>query len=248
MIEDEIESIVLSRAWEAFNGYGLDSEEDDKEVTLVKTLDIGEGVKVGSLTWSRLDSSVVTSLVETGGHSDWCEHGARLEMFSVDRTGDLRQEEPSLVVSSPACVTALQTSAHHPNLLAAGCHTGDLSLYRLDREPGEAEVMSSLSQQGDTDNHNSVVSLLWLSRSSLLSVHSSGLLRLFSVDLRKYQLELQKTFLITATHLPRALKPLRSGEVGLVAIGHISDLSSVATECIRVLRLRFKMIHGKSEI
>ena len=220
MIEDEIESIVLSRAWEAFNGYGLDTEDDDKEVTLVKTVDIGEGVKVGSLTWSRLDSSVVASVVE--GHSDWCEHGARLCVFSVDRAGDLRQEEPSLVVSSPACVTALTTSPHHPALLAAGCHTGDVLLYRLDKEPAEAEVTSSLSQQGDTDNHNPVVSILWLSRSSLLSVHSSGFLRLFSVDARKYQLQLKKTFLITAAHLPRTLKPLRSGEVGLVA-GAVSE-------------------------
>ena len=214
MIEDEIESIVLSRAWEAFNGYGLDTEDDDTEVTLVKTLDIGEAVKVGSLAWSRLDSSVVASLVET--HSDWCEHGARLEVFSVDRAGDLRQEEPSLVLASPACVTALQASPHHPAVIAAGCHTGDVVLYRLDRQPAEAEMMSSLSQQGDTDSHNTVVALLWLSRSSLLSVHSSGFLRLFSVDLRKYQLELKKTFLVTATHLPRSLKPLRSGEVGLV--------------------------------
>ena len=45
MIEDELESIVLSRAWDAFNGYGLDVEEDDKEVTLVKHIDIGEGVQ-----------------------------------------------------------------------------------------------------------------------------------------------------------------------------------------------------------
>ena len=214
MIEDEIESIVLSRAWEAFNGYGLDTDDDDKEVTLVKTLDIGEGVKVGDLTWTSLDSSVVASLVE--GHSDWCEHGARLEVFSVDRAGDLRQEEPSLVLASPACVTVLQTSTHHPALLAAGCHTGDVIIYRLDRAPSEAEIMSSVGQQGDTDNHNPVVALLWLSRSNLLSVHSSGFLRLFSVDSRKYQLQLTKTFLITATHLPRSLKPLRSGEVGLV--------------------------------
>ena len=40
MIEDEMESIVLSRAWEAFNGYGLDAEDDNKELTLVKHIDI----------------------------------------------------------------------------------------------------------------------------------------------------------------------------------------------------------------
>ena len=45
MIEDELESIVLSRAWDAFNGYGLDVADDDKDVTLVKHIDIGEGVQ-----------------------------------------------------------------------------------------------------------------------------------------------------------------------------------------------------------
>ena len=219
MIEDEIESIVLSRAWEAFNGYGLDAEDDDKEVTLVKHIDIGEGVSVGCLCWSSLDSGVVVSVVES--HTDWCEHGARLEVFSVDRRGDLRQEAPGLVVPAPACVTSVQTSSHDSGLLAAGCHTGDVFIYRTDREAADAELMSSLSQ-GDTDNLHPVVALLWLSRTSLVSVHSSGLLRLFTVDTRKSKLELKKTFLITATHLPRSLKPLRSGEVGLVD-GAISE-------------------------
>ena len=213
MIEDEMESIVLSRAWEAFNGYGLDAEDDNKELTLVKHIDIGEGLKVGCLCWGSQDSAVVLSVVED--HSDWCEHGARLETVRVDRRGDLRDEEPSLLVTVPSCVTSLQTSPINAALLAAGCHTGDVFIYRTDREPSEAEVMSSI-RQGDTDNLHPVVALLWLSRTSLMSVHSSGLLQLFSFDIRKSQLELKKTFLITATHLPRSLKPLRSGEVGLV--------------------------------
>ena len=85
--------------------------------------------KVGSLAWNSLDSSVVASVVES--HSDWCEHGARLEVFSVDRRGDLRQEEPGIVITAPACVTALKASSQDPALLAAGCHTGDVLIYRL---------------------------------------------------------------------------------------------------------------------
>ena len=57
---------------------------------------------------------------------------------------------------------------------------------------GEAEIMSSVGQDRDTDNINPVVSLLWLSRNSIVSVHSSGFIRLFTADMRKYQLTLKK--------------------------------------------------------
>ena len=199
MIEDELESIALSRAWEGFNGYGLDDEDDDTEVTLVKHVDTKEGWKVGSLSWNNLDSRVVSSLVED--HSDWCSHPARVHVYSVDRNGDLRQDDPTLVLTTQSCITVVTHSRHDTSVLAAGSWTGEVVIYRTDREAGEAEIMSSVGGEGrDTDNHAPVVALLWLSRNSLVSVHSSGTIRLFTSDMRKYQLVLKKVKIIYFTN------------------------------------------------
>ena len=81
-------------------------------------------------------------------------------------------------------------------MLAAGSWTGEVILYRTDRDPGEAEIMTTGDRQDDTDQHGPVVALLWLARNSLISVHSSGLLRLFTLDMRKYQLILKKVRLV----------------------------------------------------
>ena len=43
MIEDELESIALSRAWEMFNGYGLDTGAGDTEAALVRHVDTEQG-------------------------------------------------------------------------------------------------------------------------------------------------------------------------------------------------------------
>ena len=64
LIEDELESIAMGRAWELFNGYGLDEDDGDTEVTLVKHIDTEEGWKIGHLSWNSLDSRVIASLVE----------------------------------------------------------------------------------------------------------------------------------------------------------------------------------------
>ena len=110
MIEDELESIALSRAWDGFNGYGLDDEDDDKDVTLVKHVDSGEGVKVGSVSWNNLDSRVSVSLVSE--HVDWCDHVSSVHVYSVDRNGDLRQDDPSLTLDTQSCLTVLSHSRH----------------------------------------------------------------------------------------------------------------------------------------
>ena len=190
LIEDELESIALSRAWEGFNNYGLDDEEDDRDVTLVKHVDTKDGVMVGSVSWNNLDSRVSVSLVSE--HVDWCDHVSCVHVYSVDRNCDLRQEEPSLTLDTQSCLTVLSHSKYDTGLLAAGSWTGEVLLYRTDRDPGQAEIMSSGDRHGDTDNHAEVVALIWLSRNSLVSVHSSGLMRLFTVDMRKYQLVLKK--------------------------------------------------------
>ena len=64
LIEDELESIAMGRAWELFNGYGLDEDDGDTDVTLVKHIDTEEGWKIGDLSWNSLDSRVIASLVE----------------------------------------------------------------------------------------------------------------------------------------------------------------------------------------
>ena len=95
MIEDELESIALSRAWEMFNGYGLDTGAGDTEAALVRHVDTEQGWTVGSLAWNSLDSRVAASLVAE--HGDWCDHVARVLVYSVDRHGDTRRgEEPDL--------------------------------------------------------------------------------------------------------------------------------------------------------
>ena len=52
MIEHELESIALSRAWEMFNGYGLDTGAGDTEAALVRHVDTEQGWTVGSLAWN----------------------------------------------------------------------------------------------------------------------------------------------------------------------------------------------------
>ena len=107
-------------------------------------------------------------------------------------SGDLRSEQPGLSLATQSCVTVTSHSRQDNGLLAAGSYTGEVTIYRTDREAGaEAELMTS-STEGDTDTHNPVVAILWLSRNSLVSVHSSGVIRLFSLDTRKNQLVLKK--------------------------------------------------------
>ena len=107
-------------------------------------------------------------------------------------SGDLRSEQPGLSLATQSCVTVTSHSRQDTGLLAAGSYTGEVTIYRTDREAGaEAELMTS-STEGDTDTHNPVVAILWLSRNSLVSVHSSGVIRLFSLDTRKNQLVLKK--------------------------------------------------------
>ena len=111
-------------------------------------------------------------------------------------SGDLRSEQPGLSLATQSCVTVTSHSRQDTGLLAAGSYTGEVTIYRTDREAGaEAELMTS-GTEGDTDTHNPVVAILWLSRNSLVSVHSSGVIRLFSLDTRKNLLVLKKVELI----------------------------------------------------
>ena len=104
----------------------------------------------------------------------------------------MRSEQPGLSLATQSCVTVTSASRHDPGLLAAGAYTGEITIYRTDREAGaEAELMTS-GTEGDTHTHNPVVALLWLSRTSLVSVHSSGIMRLFTLDTRKNLLILKK--------------------------------------------------------
>ena len=104
-------------------------------------------------------------------------------------SGDLRSEQPSLSLATQSCVTVASHSRHDSGLLAAGSYTGEVTIYRTDREAGaEAELMTS-GTEGDTDTHNPVVAILWLSRNSLVPVHSHQALFL---DTRKSQLVLKK--------------------------------------------------------
>ena len=88
-------------------------------------------------------------------------------------------------------MTIVQCHPTESMMFAAGCHTGEVLIYRLDRE-GEEEIASSGSVDSRAENHNPVTSLLWLNKTSLVSVHSTGFIRLYNLDLRKYQLVLQK--------------------------------------------------------
>ena len=173
----------------------------------MRHLDTEEGWRVGGLAWNSLDSRLAVSTVEE--HSDWCDHTAKILVYNVDRcrhsviimidkfillrvSGDLRSEQPGLSLATQSCVTVASHSRHDTGLLAAGSYTGEVTIYRTDRETAaEAEIMSS-GTQGDTDTHNPVVALLWLSRNTLVSVVSSGFIRLFALDTRKNQLVLKK--------------------------------------------------------
>ena len=160
----------------------------------MRHLDTEEGWRVGGLAWNSMDSRLVISTVEE--HSDWCDHTAKILVYSVDRSsGDLRSEQPGLSLSTQSCVTVTSHSRHDSGLLAAGSYTGEVTIYRTDREAGaEAELMTS-GTEGDTDTHNPVVSILWLSRNSLASVHSLGIIRLFTLDTRKNLLILKKVYI-----------------------------------------------------
>ena len=114
------------------------------------------------------------------------------EFILLRVSGDLRSEQPGLSLATQSCVTVASHSRHDTGLLAAGSYTGEVTIYRTDRETAaEAEIMSS-GTQGDTDTHNPVVALLWLSRNTLVSVVSSGFIRLFALDTRKNLLVLKK--------------------------------------------------------
>ena len=87
-----------------------------------------------------------------------------------------------------SCVTVAAPSRQDPALVAAGSWTGEVAVYRTDRPPGEAELMTSLT----SDHPSPVAALLWVSRSGLVCVHTSGLIRLFTADTRKNQLVVKK--------------------------------------------------------
>ena len=87
-----------------------------------------------------------------------------------------------------SCVTVAAPSRQDPALVAAGSWTGEVAVYRTDRPPGEAELMTSVT----SDHPSPVAALLWVSRSGLVCVHTSGLIRLFTADTRKNQLVVKK--------------------------------------------------------
>ena len=95
LIEDELEVIASSTAWDGFNGYGLDDADETEEVTLVKNLDVEEEWKVSDMAWNALGSVVIASLVQD--HSDWCSHIPKINVYRVDRNGDVQADEPSQV-------------------------------------------------------------------------------------------------------------------------------------------------------
>ena len=140
LIEDELEAIACSTAYDGFNGYGLDDTDETEEVTLVKNVDVEEGWKVSDMAWNALGSVVIASEVQD--HSDWCSHIPKINIYRVDRNGDIQGDGPSQVFNTPSCVTVVQAHPSDSMMFAAGCHTGEVLIYRLDRE-GESEVMSS---------------------------------------------------------------------------------------------------------
>ena len=91
-----------------------------------------------------------------------------------------------------SCVTVAAPSRQDPALVAAGSWTGEVAVYRTDRPPGEAELMTSVT----SDHPSPVAALLWVSRSGLVCVHTSGLIRLFTADTRKNQLVVKKVDII----------------------------------------------------
>ena len=95
------------------------------------------------------------------------------------------------VFNTPSCVTVVQAHPSDSQLVAAGCHTGEILIYRLDRE-GESELFSSGQVDKQADSHNPVTALLWITRNSLVSTHTTGYIRIYSLDFRKSQLVLQK--------------------------------------------------------
>ena len=97
IIEDELDAISCSRAYDGFNGYGLEEEDNSEEVTLVKTVDADEGWKVSDMAWNALGSAVVASEVQD--HSDWCSHLPRISVYRVDRSGMPQGEKPTQVLT-----------------------------------------------------------------------------------------------------------------------------------------------------
>ena len=186
LIEDELEAIACSTAYEGFNGYGLDVEEESEDVSLVTSVEVEEGCLVGDLSWTAHGSSLVASEVQD--HSSWCSHvETRLVVYRVGREGEM-EGEPQ-VFNTPSCCTAVQAHPTDSQVVAAGCHTGEVLIFRLDRE---GETLSSGQGDTQTDSHNPVTAILWITRNSLVSTHSTGFIRIYSIDYRKSQLVLQK--------------------------------------------------------
>ena len=92
VIEEELEAIACSTAYEGFNGYGLDVEDDHEEVVLATSVELEEGWKVGDLSWTALGSAMVVSQVQD--HSAWCSHVPRLVVYRVGRGGEVQGDDP----------------------------------------------------------------------------------------------------------------------------------------------------------
>ena len=210
LIEEELELVAGSRAWQAFDSYGLE-EEGECEVVAAGQAEAGDGWRVSGLAWNSRDSAVVAGLVSTlSTHPAWCDHGpGGARVWRVDRAGQ-PATTTTATVEAGSCVTAVAPGRQESDLLALGCHTGQIVVERAGSE------LSAVQQLAGSESPGPVVALLWLARSSLLAIHAAGSLRLYSLDPRKQQLLLKKKFQVPAHPLPRALKPLRSGEVGLV--------------------------------
>ncbi|XP_023341532.1 WD repeat-containing protein 34 isoform X2 [Eurytemora carolleeae] len=206
LIEEELDLIATSRAFDTIMSYG-DEDEEENDVTLVNTIEVVDGLSISDIDWNNTGGNLVVGL-SGGEHVEWCTHLPDLNIYRVDRSGTIVGGKPQQRFNLPSCISQVAAHPSDPQLLAAGTVTGEILLFKMDRGENELSI-------GQVESHAPVVSLLWMSRVNLLACHSNGILRLWILDTKKYTLSLTKTFKVSSKHMPKQFKSLRSGEVGV---------------------------------
>ena len=126
LVEEELESVATSRAWAGFRGWGEQEEEEGEEVVLAGSAE-QEGWMVSALCWSGGGGSLVCAVGQE--HPEWCAHLPRLVVHRVDRSGGL-VGGPEQSLPAPSCPSCLAPHPWDPVMLAVGCHSGEVLVYR----------------------------------------------------------------------------------------------------------------------